>query len=103
MAEIVDSMDLTAAEVEMILERRAKQERKRKADEQAIALLEIAAGYGKWLITTGNGSTYSTFCDDCETIDTSILQNRSEAYKFVWEIVQLAQRYATGHGSKIYP
>ncbi len=102
MDEIVGSMDLTAVEVEMILERRAKEERKRKADQQVIILLQIAAAYGEWLIETGNGSTYSTFCDDCRTIDTARLKDRSEAYSFIMEIIELAKKYATGQGGKTY-
>lgn len=102
MDEIVDSMDLTAAEVEMILDHRAKQERKRKADEQVVALLEIAAGYGKWLIETGEGGSHSKFCNDYKGIDTTKLKDRGEAYRFITEIIQIAQTYATGQGSKIY-
>lgn len=102
MDEIVESMDLTAKEVEMILKHRAEQAKITKAKEQTLMLLDYAAVYSLWLLDTGNGSTYSTFCNDCKAIDTTLLEDRNQAYNFIMEIIQLAKNYAANVGTVTY-
>lgn len=98
----MENMNLTEKEVEMILEHRAKQAKIAKAKEQTLMLLDYAAVYGLWLLETGNNSAYSTFCDDCKAIDTTLLEDRSEAYNAIMTIIGTAKEYAAGKGMVIH-
>lgn len=97
MSDKVGNMDLTAVEINMILEHRAKQAKIAEAKEQTRLLLDYAATYGIWLLETGNGSTYTTFCEH-EGFDSTLLKDRSEAYNAIMTIIGTAKEYAAGHG-----
>lgn len=102
MDEIVDSMDLTAKEVEMILEYRAKQAKIAKAKEQTQMLLDYAAMYNRWLVEKEESSTHGKFCNDWKAADTTLLQDRSEAYNAIMTIIGTAKEYAAGKGMIVH-
>ena len=57
-------MELTEQEERMIIEHRQAKEVRESRKRYALFVLETAHKYEKWLQETGNGSTYSTFCND---------------------------------------
>lgn len=61
---MADELSLTDAERELILQRRAEQERAAVALAERRAILDIASRYEAWLQDNGRGSTFSTFVDE---------------------------------------
>ncbi len=57
-------MILSAEEIHLIEEDRAKREEIKKKKSERLEILKTAYEYEKWLQEHGAGSTFSTFCDD---------------------------------------
>ena len=57
-------MELAEHETQIILKLRRKAALEARRKEIGVHLLQTAAAYYGWLVNTGNGDTYSAFCDD---------------------------------------
>ena len=62
-------MELTEHETQIILKLRRQSALEARRREISVHLLQTAAAYYGWLVDTGNGDTYSTFCDDFEYVN----------------------------------
>lgn len=59
-------ISVTAEEKAVIDKLRQEKAQKKRAADLATEFLTTAADYHKWLTHTGNGDSYSTFCNDFE-------------------------------------
>lgn len=96
MNEVNQELNLTHEEIQIILARRNGIEKIKAAQNQSIAILEIAAKFKQIQVDTFCGNSYSTFHDlFCE--DSRIVFNRPTIHKYVLDVIALSDKLVGLH------
>lgn len=93
MAEkLVTVENLTEDEVQLLKNYRAEKRAKQEARDYQLFVLETAYEYLKWMHRTGEGMTYSTFCDGFGVgANPSKIGDRSSFYTQVIKVIAEAE------------
>lgn len=86
-------MELTPREREIIPEHRRST--REIAEKESAKLIGVAHRFSQWLMETGAGATYSTFCNDFG-YQADASEDRSRTYKLVETIRECAYRLIAG-------
>jgi hypothetical protein len=94
---MMTKMDLSEEEVKIISQLRKKKAQEEAEKKRFLRLLETAFEFAKWMQENGVGASYSTFCDEFEYVDFTLLEHRTETYKHVMALINTARNFVRGN------